>query len=261
MYGVYNKITPLDLYYKYHTFYNPKVMNGMDVVVFDLETLRLFSEAPLINLGVSVLVAYSYLQDRYIVFTEDEMKKSSTKKYVWDLFSNAAAIVSHNGLRFDHRVLEVALGQDFRPLDRNAIDFYRDVLQKHSDWKNEQYARVSLKNIAKRTVGGSMAHKSLNGVDAVYFWRSGDPKKRQIVIDYCVQDVRLTRAVLEVCWMNCGRIKFMNPVQLNRMQNNLPLTGRLFGTCLVKFPPALQALVPKKKTVSGKKPKQAELVF
>lgn len=93
-------------------------------------------------------------------------------------------IVTFNGLRFDLEVLS-AYG-DVRELRGKSLDLLQDL-------KRRLGFRVSLQNLAQATLGKG---KTGSGLDAVKWWRSGDPALRQRVVDYCRMDVEILREVV-----------------------------------------------------------------
>lgn len=90
-------------------------------------------------------------------------------------------VVSFNGQRFDLEVLS-AYG-DVRDLRARSLDILVDL-------KRRLGFRVSLQNVAKATLGRG---KTGSGLDAVAWWRSGDPALRQRVVEYCRMDVEILR--------------------------------------------------------------------
>jgi DEAD/DEAH box helicase domain-containing protein len=94
-------------------------------------------------------------------------------------------IVTFNGLRFDMEVLS-AYG-DVRELRGKSLDLLQDLRRRLG-------FRVSLQTLAQSTLGKG---KTGSGLDAVKWWRSGDPALRQRVVDYCRMDVEILREVVE----------------------------------------------------------------
>lgn len=90
-------------------------------------------------------------------------------------------VVSFNGQRFDLEVLS-AYG-DVRDLRARNLDILVDL-------KRRLGFRVSLQNVAQATLGRG---KTGSGLDAVKWWRSGDPALRQRVVEYCRMDVEILR--------------------------------------------------------------------
>ncbi len=93
-------------------------------------------------------------------------------------------IVTFNGLRFDLEVLS-AYG-DVRELKTKSLDLLQDL-------KRRLGFRVSLQALAQATLGQG---KTGSGLDAVKWWRSGDPALRQRVVDYCRMDVEILRKIV-----------------------------------------------------------------
>ena len=93
-------------------------------------------------------------------------------------------IVTFNGLRFDLEVLS-AYG-DVREVREKSLDLLQDL-------KRRLGFRVSLQSLAQSTLGKS---KTGSGVDAVRWWRSGDPALRQRVVEYCRMDVEILREIV-----------------------------------------------------------------
>ena len=93
-------------------------------------------------------------------------------------------IVTYNGVRFDLEVLS-AYG-DVRDLRQKTFDLLLDL-------KRRLGFRVSLQNLAQSTLGKA---KTASGLEAVKWWRSGDPALRQRVVDYCRMDVEILRDIV-----------------------------------------------------------------
>jgi len=93
-------------------------------------------------------------------------------------------IVTFNGLRFDLEVL-AAYG-DVRELHGKSLDLLQDL-------KRRLGFRVKLESLAQATLGKG---KTGSGLDAVQWWRSGDPALRQRVVEYCRQDVEILREIV-----------------------------------------------------------------
>jgi DEAD/DEAH box helicase domain-containing protein len=96
-------------------------------------------------------------------------------------------LVTFNGLRFDLEVLS-AYG-DVRELHGKSLDLLQDL-------KRRLGFRVSLQSLGQATLGKK---KTASGLEAVKWWRSGDPGLRQRVLDYCRMDVEILREVVVYC--------------------------------------------------------------
>ena len=147
-------------------------------VVFDIETQFLSNEiqggwSNLPGMKLSCAVLYDVDQDRYYTYLEETVRdlivhlKASTR------------VIGFNTLRFDYGVLQGYTSFNLQSLP--SLDLMADLQKKLNH-------RLSLAHLAEHTLGG--AEKSADGLLAVQWWREG---KYQQVIDYCRQDVKLTR--------------------------------------------------------------------
>jgi len=150
------------------------------VVVFDLETQRSFAEvggrSQFHRLGVSVGVAYRYDEDEFLVFREDEVGDLIT------LLLEAQLVVGFNIRGFDYEVLRAYTEEDLQRLPTFDIMY---------DLEERLGFRPKLDSVASATLG---VGKSADGLQALEWWRSGEIDK---IIDYCREDVRVTRDVYD----------------------------------------------------------------
>ncbi len=96
---------------------------------------------------------------------------------------NFQPIVTFNGENFDFKVLSAYGAVDF--LKGRSADVLAIMSRKLG-------FRVKLESVAQATLGRG---KSASGKESVDWWQSGDPEKRRMVLEYCRQDVELTRDV------------------------------------------------------------------
>ena len=157
-----------------------KVPRDEKVVVFDLETQRSFAEvggrSQFHRLGVSVGVAYRYDEDEFLVFREDEVGDLIT------LLQDAQLVVGFNIRGFDYEVLRAYTEVDLQRLP--TFDIMYDLQERLG-------FRPKLDSVASATLGEG---KSADGLQALEWWRSGEIDK---IIDYCREDVRVTRDVYD----------------------------------------------------------------
>ena len=155
-------------------------MSGRDTIVFDLETKKEFAEisgrdrADL--LGVSVLGAYSYNQDKYFVFEEHELSEFEK------MLVNTGLLVGYNIKHFDIPVLQPYISFPLSKIE------YLDMI---FDATSGAGFRPKLDNLARTTIGVA---KSADGLQALRWYREG---KIQEVKDYCLQDVKVTKELYE----------------------------------------------------------------
>ncbi|OGZ30408.1 MAG: hypothetical protein A2835_01185 [Candidatus Niyogibacteria bacterium RIFCSPHIGHO2_01_FULL_45_28] len=163
-----------------------------DIIVFDLETKKEFAEVggrehPEL-LGVSMLCAYSYNDDKFSAFEEGELKDFES------MLKNAGLLVGFNIRGFDLPVLQPYVGMNLKKL--NFLDMMDGVV-------NAAGFRVSLDNLAKNTLGLA---KSADGLQALEWFRQG---KIQEVKEYCLKDVEVTKKLYEFGKAN-GHVKFVS---------------------------------------------------
>lgn len=168
------------------------LMNGKDIIVFDLETKKEFAEiggrdrADL--LGVSVLGAYSYNHDKYFVFEEHELPDFEK------MLANTGLLVGYNIKHFDIPVLQPYISFPLSKIE------YLDLI---FDATSGAGFRPKLDNLARTTLGVA---KSADGLQALRWYREG---KIQEIKDYCLQDVKVTRGLYEFGQKN-GFVKLIS---------------------------------------------------
>jgi len=154
-------------------------LNGNSLLrygVLDIETRRSAAEVGGWNkaekMGVSCAVLYDSESGQFHDYSQDEMAD------LCGHLSQLDRVVGFNLIRFDYKVL--AGLSDF--------DFYHlptlDILMKVHEVLGY---RLSLDHLAQSTLG---ARKSADGLMALQWWQQGKVDK---IIQYCTQDVRVTR--------------------------------------------------------------------
>lgn len=174
----------------------------MNALVYDLEIIKAVpsNKEPVIegieycagwhdhkNMGISVIGAYDYQSNRFRVFCKDNWKDFI------DLATQRAPLVSFNGIGFDNKVLE-ACGLFFLKEAGNYYDILRElwigdglapefVYPSHTGYGLNE---VAMSNFSAKKTG----HGALAPVD----WQRGNIGN---VIDYCLEDVRLTKRLFD----------------------------------------------------------------
>ncbi|MBE0582301.1 MAG: DEAD/DEAH box helicase [Desulfofustis sp.] len=160
--------------------------------VFDLETKRSAQEVGgwhnVEKMGLSVGVVYDSKLDGFATYLEDEIDA------LIDHLASATVIVGFNILGFDYRVLAGATGRQL--YDRPSLDLLK-LIQDRLGY------RLSLNRLAEQTLGQT---KSADGLQALRWYKEGKIKE---IVDYCRQDVALTRDLLLFALDN-GYLLFTN---------------------------------------------------
>jgi len=147
--------------------------------VLDLETQREFNEVEgrrLELLGVSVVGIYRYAEDRYEAYAESELGQLAP------LLEQAELVIGFNIKRFDMPVL--APYMPFPVANVPMLDILDEAVKVLGH-------RVSLESIGQATLGRG---KTGSGLDALRWFKEG---KIDLIKQYCLEDVRLTKDVYE----------------------------------------------------------------
>lgn len=145
-------------------------------LVFDLETQKSFDEVGGAGknhlLKVSVIGVYSYPEDKYFCFTEDQVYR------VGEMFQEADQIIGYNIKHFDFEVLRPYF--NFNVDDLPYLDLMEEVTKLIGH-------RLRLDNLAQTTLG---VGKNGDGLEALKLYKQGrmDELKK-----YCSNDVKITK--------------------------------------------------------------------
>ena len=158
-------------------WYNCIMLNK---IVLDLETQKSFEEVGGFGknhlLKVSVVGIYSYLQNKYLTFEEDELYR------LGEILSGADQIIGFNTINFDYQVLQPYL--NFKLSDIPSLDILQEVEKIIGH-------RVKLDNLAQMTLG---VGKSGDGLQALKFYKQGQMEELK---KYCLDDVRITKELYD----------------------------------------------------------------
>lgn len=173
-------------------------------LIVDIETQRLAQEVGgwehIDKLGISVACAYDSRSDEFLTFRENELK------HLIDV-CNDRLVVGFNVRGFDLPVM-APYGLDVKRLDVFDIMYDLQALTR------QQF--LKLEAVARGTLGTG---KSAEGTMAVEWWKSGQIQK---IIDYCLQDVKVTRDIFMFGRQN-GFVRIQrseaNAVQVNVQWN------------------------------------------
>lgn len=148
-------------------------------IVLDIETKNTFQDVGgyfTDKLEVSVVVAYFYETDEYKSYLEKDLPR------LFNEMEQADRIIGYNSIGFDIPVLNNYYAGDLLQIPQ--LDMLAEI------HKNLGY-RIKLDDVAAATIG---TKKSAHGLLAVQWWKEG---KVQEVIDYCQQDVKVTKDVFD----------------------------------------------------------------
>jgi len=173
-------------------------MSGPNIIIYDIEILRGIErkekQIPDIeycngwddhaNMGITVVGAYDYLEDRYRVFLDDN--KDDLPKLVAD---RNPLLVGFNNIRFDNAVLRVT--RDWGDWnDARSYDLLQEIWAAAGfgpEFDATTHAGFGLDRMCEVNFG---TRKTGYGGTAPVDWQQG---RRGKVIDYCLNDIRLTK--------------------------------------------------------------------
>ena len=166
----------------------------MDTIVFDIETSNFFTDPGVgwdnyAALKISVVAAYSYNQDKYFTFGENEMDKLA------ELFRGAKTTVGFCSNRYDTPVLH----HHFQRAGVRDVDLWKkervDLLEIVESATGQ---RISLSRLSEANLG---VKKDQHGSQAAVLYREG---KIAELKEYCLKDVRLTKELYDKFRKECA---------------------------------------------------------
>ena len=161
----------------------------MKKIVFDIETSNVFQDVGSREpsaLDMSVCCIYDYETDKYRSFTKENLNE------LWPIFEKADLLIGFNSDHFDIPVLNKYYSGDLKKI--KSLDLLKEV-------KDSLGRRIKLDTLAEATLG---RNKTGHGLEAIVWWRNGEKQK---VIDYCIEDVRITKDIYEYALKN-GKLKY-----------------------------------------------------
>jgi DEAD/DEAH box helicase domain-containing protein len=152
----------------------------MNVVFFDLETQKSFDEVGgrhnIRQLKLSAAVTYSTADAAFRHYREENVDELIAELKAADL------VVGFNVLSFDYEVLRAYTDDGLASIP--TVDMLDQIYRRLG-------FRVSLDNLAAATLAMT---KSADGLQAVRWYKQG---RIQEILDYCQQDVEVTRKLYE----------------------------------------------------------------
>ena len=131
------------------------------------------------TMGIACIGVYDYTKDTYRVFGEYELEDFQ------NLIEKHDSFIGFNNIGFDNKVLRAF---DVKISDKKSYDILAEI---YSALGSRQKG-CKLDNVIEANFGS--AGKTGNGADAPILWQRGFHTK---VIDYCLNDVRLTKKLLD----------------------------------------------------------------
>lgn len=168
-------------------------------IVFDIETKNFFSDTGSndpASLDIAVVCAYDYAADKYLSFFDEELSK------LWPILEKADALIGFNSDHFDIPLLNKYYSGDLTKI--KSIDLLKAV-------KNSLGRRIKLDTLAEATLG---RNKTADGIQAGRWWKDG---KKEMVRNYCLEDVKITREIYEYA-LKHGQLKYKDKGEVKEIK-------------------------------------------
>ncbi|MFH0755637.1 MAG: ribonuclease H-like domain-containing protein [bacterium] len=173
----------------------------MKKIVFDIETSNTFQEAGSndpVSLDLSIVCIYDYETNKYKSFTKENLNE------LWPIIEKADMLITFNGEHFDIPLLNKYYSGDLTKI--KSLDLLKEI-------KNSLGRRIKLDIIAEATLG---RNKTGHGLENIVWWKNGEIQK---VIDYCIEDVRITKDIYEYALKN-KILKYLDGKEIKEIKIN-----------------------------------------
>ena len=141
------------------------------------------------RMGISVICCYDYQYDRYRVFCDD-----NKEEFMALVNDRGPLCVGFNNIPFDNAVIAATPGW-LAPNDAMCYDLLREIWIASGlepTFNRKTHGGVGLAAVCEKNFNTS---KSGNGALAPVDWQRG---KYGTVIDYCLNDIRLTKQLFDL---------------------------------------------------------------
>ncbi|OHA89341.1 MAG: hypothetical protein A2653_01465 [Candidatus Zambryskibacteria bacterium RIFCSPHIGHO2_01_FULL_43_25] len=156
----------------------------MRKIVFDIETSNFFPDVGVNDpaaLDISVVCIYDSETNLYSSFPENQLKG------LWPIIEKADMLIGFNSDHFDIPLLNKYYPGDLTKI--KSLDILHEI-------KNSYGRRMKLNQIAEGTLG---RNKTAHSFMANEWWKKREYQK---VIDYCLEDVKITKEIYDFAIAN-----------------------------------------------------------
>ncbi len=150
----------------------------MRVITFDIETdgHTTGGQFDFNNQELTIVCIHDSESGEYSSYLKDELHK------LWPILERANSLVGYNSDHFDIPILNKYYPGDLTKI--KSVDLLKEV-------RAVLGRRLKMDNLAEATLG---KNKSADGMQAVRWFKEG---KMDLVRDYCIDDVKITRALYD----------------------------------------------------------------
>lgn len=161
----------------------------MRKITFDIETQNFFTDTGSndpASLTLACVCIHDSETDAYSSYFEEDLSK------LWPVLEKADILIGYNSDHFDIPLLNKYYSGDLTKI--KSLDLMKEI-------QKVLGRRIKLDHVAEATLG---KNKSADGKMANIWWRQGEKQK---VVDYCVEDVRITKELYEYM-LKHGKVKY-----------------------------------------------------
>lgn len=176
------------------------ILGKRDVPIEGIEYCKGWSDH--IGMGISVICAYDFDENAYRVFCEDNLNEFQ------DLVNNTDIVVGFNSIAFDNML---CLANDVSVPEYKSYDILVEMWVADGLAPHFQYPSHIGYSLDATCAANGVKRKTGSGAMAPVDWQRG---KYGSVIDYCLNDVKMTRDLLELVIIQDGRIQ--NPKDISK---------------------------------------------
>jgi hypothetical protein len=172
-------------------------LHGKNVVVYDLEIKKPIEECSKgwnshDEMGISVGCAFDYQTMKYGVYMDDNIALLLLR-----LNQPGTLVVAFNHISFDNRLLR-ATGLPLKP-DEELRNFDMMVVSKRGASSSAGPTVHKGFRLDDHLAARKLPMKTANGATAPLMWQN---KEIGSLVDYCLNDVQVERALFEDMWVN-----------------------------------------------------------
>ena len=130
---------------------------------------------------LTVVCIHDSKTNEFTSYTREELPK------LWGILERADMLIGYNSDHFDIPILNRYYPGDLTNI--KSLDLLKEV-------RAVLGRRLKMDNLAEATLGRG---KSANGLEAIRWWQEGKVDK---IIEYCIEDVRITKELYEYAKKN-----------------------------------------------------------
>lgn len=190
----------------------------MRKIIFDIETDGIIANinGKEVFPNIYCVCIYDSETDKYSSYTKEQLKD------LWPILEKADLLVGYNNDSFDTPILNRYYSGDLSKI--GSLDLLSEI-------KKSLGFRLKLDSVAEATLGRK---KTGHGMLAMEWWKQG---KYQDVIDYCLQDVKITKEIYDYAVKN-GHLKYKDGKEMREIKLDTSgwdkkaskaVSGTLFG--------------------------------